>query len=202
MKILVVGISLLASMTSFALEQTLSERSEAISKKLTKIESKLTMQDHFAIDNFLTKIEVRLSQYSEPRTMICISNGGNGVWEKFSVHDITTNKKIGGDTSKATCQTVIENADNSLLCASNGSNGVWEKFTLQDLDKSTKLGGETSLQTCLNLIKNSSEEFACLSNGSNGVWEKFTLYDRNNNRSIGGETSLQNCLDSIASLNP
>jgi hypothetical protein len=200
-KLSLVVLSLTFSMISLAQAGQLAERAQNIADRVASAERNLGGRDADDIRYALDQINYLLQRYdrfqNSDSQVSCISNGQQSVWEKFSITDLRTNKKMGGETSKETCQDLIRTQTKGLICLSNGQQSVWEKFTVTAVDSQAKLGGETALETCKTLIKAAKRSFICVSNGQQNVWEKFVLVNRENNARIGGETSLENCLATI-----
>lgn len=185
--------------SSFA-HASLSGDAQGIANLLSRVEGQLHPRDADDVRFELQRIARILERYGRPGPgveLICLSNGESGVWEKFYLYDANSNARLGGSTTRETCESLRNSARNALICLSNGESGVWEKFTPYDLSSKGTVGGATKLDTCKTLTERSTMNFMCTSNGEGGVWEKFTLYNRMQRSNLGGATTLEACVGSM-----
>ncbi|HRO67150.1 MAG TPA: hypothetical protein PL182_06275 [Pseudobdellovibrionaceae bacterium] len=175
-------------------------QSQRIADQLAAVEDQLDARDLEEVRDALDRIDWVLSRYEDRGSrgsLVCVSNGSSGVFEKFRLTDLSTGKSIGGETSLETCRSALASQKFGLLCLSNGSSGVFEKFRIYDLARQASLGGETLFETCLKSVRQGTRAAICLSNGSSGVFEKFSLYNRLTNKRIGGETTFETCQSAL-----
>jgi hypothetical protein len=178
----------------------LANRAEKLADRLKAVEGEMTRRDSEDARYAIDQLEYILQNYRESNgsaKLICLSNGESSVWEKFVITDIMSNQKLGGYTTKETCESLLRNQRKGLICISNGESSVWEKFVPLQIADGKKLGGYTTLETCQTLVQKSTPFMACVSNGESSVWEKFMLLNRKTNAYLGGATTLENCLSSV-----
>ena len=129
--------------------------------------------------------------------LVCVSDGGRGIFEKFQVTSTSTGLTLGVSTSFATCKKLVSHQNQGLACVSDGGTGVYQKFIVADFTNGATLGGWTQGITCLQLVKNATAQLTCASDGGAGAYERFQLFSRANRTNLGESISMGACVRTI-----
>lgn len=199
------SVAILAVLLMSNLAQAQARRSEQLkaqAQRLAAVESQLNRDDRESIEHYIEKIDRVISGYhvqaqAGAAPLVCLSNGQQGNYERFTITDAAAGVPVEKGTSMATCKLLLTVQNQGLICASNGEQGNYERFGVYDLARKAVKGGRTNIKSCQALVTGAKGPFVCQSNGEQGNYEKFVLYNRDTDKALGGGTTLEQCLAAI-----